>query len=98
LNPSLFEGFGLSVDEARSTGKKILLSDIPVHREQDVPQGVFFDPRNVEDLAKKLESIWLDTLPGPHLEMEFEARKNLPQRLAACANSLMAVVQEVTAG
>jgi len=97
LNPSMFEGFGLSVDEACSVGKKILLSDIPAHREQDVPQGVFFDPRNVEDLAEKLRAIWLDAVPGPHLEMEFEARKKLPQRLATCANSFMAVVQEVIA-
>jgi glycosyltransferase involved in cell wall biosynthesis len=97
VNPSLFEGFGLSVDEARSTGKKILLSDIPAHREQDVPQGMFFDPRNVEDLAEKLKRIWWDSLPGPDRQMELEARENLPRRLATCAESFIAVVLEVAA-
>lgn len=98
LNPSLFEGFGLSVDEARSVGKKLLLSDIPAHREQNASQSVFFDPRKVEDLAEKLEKIWHDTSPGPHLDFEFEARKNFPQRMTVCAESFMAVVREVASG
>lgn len=95
LNPSLFEGFGLSVDEARSIGKRLLLSDIPAHREQNVPHAVFFDPKNVEELAEKLGWMWRNTSPGPHLEIELEARSSLPQRLNACAESFMAVIREV---
>ena len=34
INPSLFEGWSSTVEEAKSFGKKILLSDIAVHREQ----------------------------------------------------------------
>ncbi len=98
LNPSLFEGLGLSVDEGRSIGKKLLLSDIPAHREQCAPQSVFFDPRNLEDLAEKLKAVWHDTLPGPHAEFEIEARESFPQRSAACAESFMAVVREVASG
>ena len=34
LQPSLFEGWSTTVEEAKSVGKPMLLSDIPVHREQ----------------------------------------------------------------
>jgi glycosyltransferase involved in cell wall biosynthesis len=34
LNPSCFEGWSTSVEEAKALGKPLLVSDIPVHREQ----------------------------------------------------------------
>lgn len=95
LNPSLFEGLGLSVDEARSVGKSVLLSDIPPHREQNPSKAVFFDPQDCEDLEQKLERIWCETLPGPDLKLEFEARQSLPERIRACAESFLRVINEV---
>ena len=44
INPSLFEGWSTTVEEAKSLGKTIILSDIPVHREQAPENGRFFDP------------------------------------------------------
>jgi glycosyltransferase involved in cell wall biosynthesis len=35
LNPSRFEGWSSTVEEAKSMGKRLILSSIPVHREQD---------------------------------------------------------------
>ncbi|RJR27570.1 glycosyltransferase [candidate division WWE3 bacterium] len=96
LNPSLFEGFGLTVDEARSIGKCLLLSDIPAHREQNPPKAVFFDPYSCEDLAEKLSTIWCEALPGPDIELEREARQTFPARLRACAESFMSVIREVS--
>ncbi len=98
LNPSLFEGFGLTVDEARSLGKRALLSDIPAHREQDPPKANYFDPYNSEDLAEKLRMIWRDAEPGPDIELELEARQSLVGRIHACAESFMSVVSEVSKG
>ena len=95
LNPSLFEGFGLTVDEARSVGKQVLLSDIPTHREHNAPKAIFFDPRNCEDLAQKLKFVWCETEPGPDLDLEFAAHQSLPRRLRACAESFIPVVREV---
>jgi glycosyltransferase involved in cell wall biosynthesis len=95
LNPSLFEGFGLTVSEAQSVGKKVLLSDIPAHREQNPPQAIFFDPRNCEDFTEKLNKVWLEVRPGPDIELEKEARNNLPKRVHDSAESLMSVVGEV---
>ena len=37
INPSHFEVWSTSVEESKSLGKRILLSDIPVHREQSPP-------------------------------------------------------------
>ena len=38
INPSFFEGWSTTVEEAKSMGKRIILSDIEVHREQN-PSG-----------------------------------------------------------
>ena len=95
LNPSLFEGWGISADEARSVGKHVLLSDIPPHREQNIPRATFFDPRDCEDLAKKLEEIWCESLPGPDKALEYEARHSLPQRTVKYAEEFMSVIQEI---
>ena len=51
VNPSLFEGWSTGVEEAKSIGKRVLLSDIDVHREQDPPGGVFFEPHDPSGLA-----------------------------------------------
>ena len=37
LNPSLFEGLGLSVAESKSIGKRVLAADLPPLREQAAP-------------------------------------------------------------
>jgi glycosyltransferase involved in cell wall biosynthesis len=95
LNPSLFEGFGLAVDEARSIGKRILLSDIAVHREQNPPNAVFFNPADEEGLAQGMKEVWEDTAPGPDPKLEENARRDQPVRIATFAESFMAVVKEV---
>ena len=95
MSPSLFEGFGLAVDEARSVGKRLLLSDIEAHREQRPPRVVFFSPREEDDLANKMKQLWEEQSPGPDLELEAESRKTLPARLKAFGESFMSVVREV---
>jgi len=57
INPSLFEGWSTSVEEAKSLGKKIILSDIPVHREQAPHGGIFVDPHDEKGLAKVMKRI-----------------------------------------
>ncbi|UZD42473.1 glycosyltransferase [Selenomonas sputigena] len=41
INPSFFEGWSTTVEEAKYRGKPILLSDLKVHREQAPAKGVF---------------------------------------------------------
>ncbi|MGG2397481.1 glycosyltransferase [Pseudomonas sp. SH1-B] len=56
VNPSLFEGWSSTVEECKSAGKRMILSDIPVHREQ-FPEAVFFNPHSSMELAEAIESI-----------------------------------------
>lgn len=58
INPSFFEGWSTTVEEAKYRGKPILLSDLKVHREQAPAKSVFFDPNDPEDLAKKMWDLW----------------------------------------
>ncbi len=55
INPSLFEGWSTTVEEAKSLGIALILSDIAVHREQcDRGQATFFDPLEPDDLAARM--------------------------------------------
>ena len=58
INPSKFEGWSSSVEQAKSMGKKILLSDISVHKEQNPKRAEFFSQNNYDELAYKIKKIW----------------------------------------
>jgi glycosyltransferase involved in cell wall biosynthesis len=96
LNPSRFEGWGITVDEARSVGKQVVISDIPAHREQNPPRATYFDPNNAEELAQKLSVIWRETPAGPDAALEAEARKAQPGRVRAYAEAFEKVAREAT--
>lgn len=51
INPSLFEGWSTTVEEAKALGRMVLLSDIPVHREQSPDNAAFFGTRDAVELA-----------------------------------------------
>lgn len=55
IQPSLFEGWGTVVEDAKVLNKTILLSDIPVHREQMNDKCVLFDPYDPFALANLIE-------------------------------------------
>jgi glycosyltransferase involved in cell wall biosynthesis len=55
IQPSLFEGWSTLVEESKSIGKFIILSDIPVHREQIDKNCLFFDPHSPDDLVEKVK-------------------------------------------
>lgn len=55
IQPSLFEGWGTVVEDAKVLDKTILLSDIPVHREQMNEKCILFDPHNPKELADLIQ-------------------------------------------
>jgi glycosyltransferase involved in cell wall biosynthesis len=57
INPSLFEGWSTTVEEAKALGTPMALSSLRVHREQVGEGALFFDPRDPSDCAKALEAI-----------------------------------------
>jgi len=81
VQPSLFEGWSTSVEECKSLGKRMILSDLAVHREQNPPGSIFFDPNSPEELATAMLHMWEDAMSGPDLALESEARANMKSRL-----------------
>ena len=58
INPSFFEGWSTTVEEAKSLDKLTILSDIPVHREQSPSMGIYFDPHDFSLFANILWNVW----------------------------------------
>ena len=56
IQPSLFEGWSTVVEDAKSLNKTVILSDIPVHREQIKSNVFFFEPLVESTLTKELEN------------------------------------------
>jgi glycosyltransferase involved in cell wall biosynthesis len=80
INPSRFEGWSTTVEESKSLGKKIVLSNIPVHREQAPARGVFFDPSSAEDLAEIMARALIDYSPDEEVVQLCVAQKDLARR------------------
>lgn len=55
---SLMEGFGLPALEAMANGCLVLASDTPSLKEVCKDAAIYFDPYNVEDIAKKMKIIY----------------------------------------
>lgn len=95
INPSLFEGWSTTVEEAKSLGKRLLLSDIPVHREQAPERGTYFDPRTPDDLAAAM----LDVLARYDSRREQTEAKRaamaLPDRMRQYARDYEDIVSSV---
>jgi glycosyltransferase involved in cell wall biosynthesis len=58
IQPSLFEGWSTVVEDAKALNCFVLLSDIPVHREQMKENARFFSPYDAEGLAKLMSEVW----------------------------------------
>ena len=65
INPSRFEGWSTTVEEAKSFGVPMILSDLDVHREQTAGKARYFGTDNPEVLANHLISTANN--PGPPL-------------------------------
>ena len=79
LNPSLFEGWSTTVEEAKSLGARMILSDLRVHREQAAGSALFFDPHDPQALADRLLEATTQWTAGPDLEREAGARASYLQ-------------------
>jgi glycosyltransferase involved in cell wall biosynthesis len=95
INPSLFEGWSTTVEEAKSLGKHAILSDLPVHREQAPPRGTYFDPHDPEGLADKLWLAWTNLDAAEEERAAATAASKLPERRMAFAREYESVVRDV---
>lgn len=96
LNPSLFEGWSTTVEEAKAVGTPLLLSDLEVHREQ-APGARFFGTDDAEALAEAIEA----SPPRPLKTIRqavADAAAEVPIRQREFAGSLSNVILEVARG
>ena len=92
INPSLFEGWSTSVEEAKSIGKPIILSDIDVHREQAPLESKYFRRKDENNLAEALCEYWIKYKPGPNLMMEELSRNLLTRRIRKFGENFISIV------
>ena len=93
INPSLFEGWSTTVEEAKALGVPMLLSDISLHREQTEGLALYFDPHRAEEVAACLADAWI-ALPDAtsRLGTEEQALLQYAQKRLAFAESFAETV------
>jgi glycosyltransferase involved in cell wall biosynthesis len=70
IQPSLFEGWSTVVEDGRSLGKPIFLSNFPVHVEQNPPYTWYFKQQDADELAALIEKHLNELKPGPDTQKE----------------------------
>jgi glycosyltransferase involved in cell wall biosynthesis len=94
LQPSLFEGWSTSVEEAKSLGKQLIVSDLDVHREQSAPNALYFNPQDPQELAKILLEVHRNSKPGVDLRAEGRARESMRARVKAFGTSFLDLMMQ----
>lgn len=92
VNPSFFEGWSTTVEEAKAVGAPMLLSDLPIHREQTEGNTPFFEPNNPENIAAVLMHEWPGLTPGPRLDAEQDAMQTNKWQRAQFAEAFCTLV------
>lgn len=68
LQPSRFEGWNTTVEDAKALGRPLLCSDLPVHREQAPHALGYFGCDDAGALAALLSREWERLSPGPSMD------------------------------
>lgn len=89
INPSRFEGWSTTVEEAKSFGVPMILSDVDVHREQTNGTARYFGIDDPEALADHLSDV--SRVPEPAVARDL--LPNLDERVGAFAADFARVIQ-----
>lgn len=94
INPSLFEGWSSTVEECKSLGKNMILSNIAVHKEQNPPNSFYFEPNNEDELADILLNNFQNRNSIMKLYNENEYTENIKIRTLDFASKYKSIVME----
>lgn len=92
LNPSLFEGWSTTVEEARALGVPLILSDLSVHREQAGDGASYFARSSATSLAEALAA-FRPLLPTERDCRSKEAAADAERRVSVFAEQFVAVAR-----
>jgi glycosyltransferase involved in cell wall biosynthesis len=90
LNPSKFEGWSTTVEEAKSFGVPMVLSDIDVHFEQTHGQARYFGVDDAETLARHLANVWIES--GPAIVRDL--LPNVEARVSSFAQDFVRLIRD----
>lgn len=95
VQPSRFEGWSTVVEEARALGKQLLLSSIPVHREQSPPGSRFFDPDDPDGLSDLMREVYDQAAERPALASNGAVAQE--EFIEQCARRFLSVARSARA-
>lgn len=95
INPSLFEGWSTTVEESKYMGKRLLLSDLDVHREQNPKDAIYFDPKSPSDLAKKMQTVQRDFNSSNEHSRYLSAEIMYPKMVNEFADNYLSIIRSV---
>jgi len=94
IQPSEFEGWNTSIEDAKALGRPIIASDLPAHREQIGSPVGFFEPHDIEALAGLMANA-AGVLPsGPDLQREAACIEGAREAACASGGALLAACRE----
>lgn len=97
INPSRFEGWSTTVEESKALGAPLLLSDLPVHREQcPAGEALFFSPDDSKALSSCMATVlagaWPRNSPSERIETALSRHQT---RTLAFSRTYQAIVDEL---
>jgi glycosyltransferase involved in cell wall biosynthesis len=92
VHPSLFEGLNLTAQECQLLGKKIILSDLAIHQEQNF--GIYFARADAIDLARKISGLLPVSAPGPSSSEEIKAQMLYKEKIENFIYQLSELVED----
>jgi glycosyltransferase involved in cell wall biosynthesis len=91
IQPSLFEGWSTVVEDGRSLGKDIFLSDFSVHLEQNPPYVRFFKMQDAAQLASLIRENLQVLSAGPDKVKEQKALEDNKRMMADFGSRILAM-------
>jgi len=97
INPSLFEGWSTTVEESKAIGAPLVLSAIPVHREQTGGAAEYFDPMSPEDAAAAFSRAIDSAGKSAGVPTRSDAQASNLERLECYARRIEGLIERVAA-
>lgn len=98
VQPSLFEGWSTVLEDIRCVGTPVVASDLPVHKEQDLENALYFARRDPESLADAMSAALSRWTQGPDAARETRAQAMLGSNLVRYGQDLVDLARFVLAG